>query len=81
MGWAGYAARIGEMRIAYRYFIRKPERKELLGRSKCGYENNTKTDDKEMWGGTGFDWPRRGFSGRFFEHGSELRFHKKRGIF
>jgi hypothetical protein len=53
--WAGYVARMGEKRNAYRIFVGKPERKSPLGRSRYRWEDNIKMDLGEM-GWDGMAW-------------------------
>jgi hypothetical protein len=40
--WAGYVARMGERKDAYRVLVRKPERRSPLQRPRCRWENNTR---------------------------------------
>jgi hypothetical protein len=50
-----YVASMGEKRNAYRVCVEKPEENRLLVRYRRGWENNIKTDLKEIeWGG--MDW-------------------------
>jgi hypothetical protein len=57
MRWAGHVARMGERRGVYGVFVRKPEGKSLLGRSRRRWENNIKMDlQKVGLGGHGLDW-------------------------
>jgi hypothetical protein len=52
---AGHVARMGEKRNAYRILVGKPERKRRLGRPRRRWEENIKTDLREIgWGG--MDW-------------------------
>jgi hypothetical protein len=44
MRWAGYVARMGESRGVYRVLVGKPEGKRPLGRPRCRWEDNIKTD-------------------------------------
>jgi hypothetical protein len=65
--WAGYVARMGEMRTTYRILVGKPEEKELLGMSRHRQEDNIKLELKlgvTMW--TGFVSFRIEANGRFF---------------
>jgi hypothetical protein len=55
MRWAGYVARMGENKDAYRVFMGKPERKRPLGRPRLRWEYNIKMDIQEMGCG-GVDW-------------------------
>jgi hypothetical protein len=48
MRWAGYVARMGETRNAYRILVRKPEGKRPLGRSRRRWADNIKIDLREM---------------------------------
>jgi hypothetical protein len=53
--WAGYVAKMGEKRNAYRILVGKPEGKKPLGRPRRRWENNIKMDLREIgWGG--MDW-------------------------
>ena len=47
--------RMGEGRGVHRVLIRKPEGKRPLGRPRCRWEDNIKTDLKEVGCG-GMDW-------------------------
>jgi hypothetical protein len=42
--WAGYVARMGEKRTAYRILVGKPEGKRPLGRPRRRWEDNIKMD-------------------------------------
>ena len=53
--WAGHVARMGERRGVYRILVRKPEGKRPLGRPRCRWEDNIKTDLQEVACG-GVDW-------------------------
>jgi hypothetical protein len=44
MRWAGHVARKGETRNAYRIVVGKPEGKRSLGRPRCRWVDNIKTD-------------------------------------
>jgi len=55
MRWAGHVARMGEGRGVYRVLVGKPEGKRPLGRPRCRWEDNIKTDLQEVGGGCG-DW-------------------------
>jgi hypothetical protein len=44
MRWAGHVARMGETRNAYRIFVGKPEGNRPLGRPRCRWVDNIKTD-------------------------------------
>jgi hypothetical protein len=48
MKWAGYVARMGEGRGVYRVFVGSPEGKRPLERPRRRWENNIKTDLREM---------------------------------
>ena len=51
MRWAGFVARMGERRSAYRVSVGKPEGKRPLGRPRVRWEDNIKMDFKEVgWG-------------------------------
>jgi len=48
MRWAGYLARMGEMRGVYRVLMGKPEGKIPLGRPRLRWEDNIKMDFQEV---------------------------------
>jgi hypothetical protein len=49
--WAGYVARMGERRGAYRALVGKPEGRRPLGRPRLRWEDNIKMDRREVgWG-------------------------------
>jgi hypothetical protein len=48
MRWAGYVARMGEKRNAYRIFVGKPEGKRPLGRTRRRWVDNIKIDLREV---------------------------------
>jgi hypothetical protein len=48
MRWAGYVARMGEKRNAYRIFVGKPEEKWPLKRPKSMRVDNIKTDLRKI---------------------------------
>jgi hypothetical protein len=51
MRWAGYVARMGEPRNAYRILVGKPEGQRSLGRPRCIWVYNIKMDLGEIgWG-------------------------------
>jgi hypothetical protein len=53
--WAGHVARVEAKRNAYRILVGKPEKKRPLGRPRCWWEDNIRTDLREIvWGG--MDW-------------------------
>jgi hypothetical protein len=55
MRWAGYVARMGEKRNAYRLLVGKPEGKRQIGRPRCRWVDNIKMDLGEVgWGDV--DW-------------------------
>jgi hypothetical protein len=55
MRWAGRVACMEENWNAYRVLVGKPERKRLLGRPRCRWEDNIKIDLRQIgWGG--MDW-------------------------
>jgi hypothetical protein len=58
MRWAGHVARMGEGRGAYRVLVGRPEGRRPLGRPRCRWEDNIKTDLQEVgWGAwTGLIW-------------------------
>jgi hypothetical protein len=49
MRWAGYVARMGEMRNTYRILVGKPEGKKQLGRPRHKWENNVMMHLREIW--------------------------------
>jgi hypothetical protein len=53
MAWACSA--YGGEKIIYRVLVRKPGGKRPLGRPRCGWEDNIKTDPVEVGCG-GIDW-------------------------
>jgi hypothetical protein len=55
MRWAGYVARMGATRNAYRILVGKPEGKRPLGRPRRRWVNNIKMDLREI-GWDGMDW-------------------------
>jgi hypothetical protein len=61
MSWAGHVACMGEGRGAYRILVGRP-----LGRPRCRWKDNIKTDLQEVgWGTwTGLIWLRIGTGGR-----------------
>jgi hypothetical protein len=55
MRWAGYVARMGEKRNAYRLLVGKPEGRRPLGRLRCRWMDNIRMDLVEIvWGDV--DW-------------------------
>ena len=53
--WAGYVARMGEERGAYRVLVGKPEGKRPLGRPRSRWVDNIRMDLQEV--GSGYvDW-------------------------
>jgi hypothetical protein len=55
MIWAGYVARMGEKRNAYRTVMGNPERMRPLGRPRRRWEDNIRMDLRDIgWGG--MDW-------------------------
>jgi hypothetical protein len=58
MIWAGRAARIEDMRNAYKIFVGKPEGKRPLGRPRLSWEDNIRMDLREM-GYKVVDWMER----------------------
>jgi hypothetical protein len=46
--WTGHVARKGDMRGAYKAFVRRPERKRPLGRPWRRWEDNIKMDFQEV---------------------------------
>jgi hypothetical protein len=67
MRWAGYVARTGEKRNAYRILVGKPEGRRPLGRTRRRWVDNIKMDLREIgWDGvvwTGLIWLRIGYIG------------------
>ena len=51
----GHVARMGERRVVYRVLVRKPEGRRPLGRPRRRWEDNIKTDLREVGCG-GVDW-------------------------
>jgi hypothetical protein len=55
MRWEGNVARMGEKRNAYRLLVGKPEGKRPLGRPRCRWVDNIRTDFGEVgWGDVGW---------------------------
>jgi hypothetical protein len=55
MRWAGYVARMGEKRNAYRLLVRKPDGKRPVGRPRRRWVDNIRMDLGEVgWGDA--DW-------------------------
>jgi hypothetical protein len=48
MRWAGYVARLGEKRAAYRILVENPEGKRTLGRPRRRWVDNIKMDLREI---------------------------------
>jgi hypothetical protein len=46
--WAGHVARMGERRGVYRVLVGRPEGKRPLGRPRLRWEDNIKTDLREI---------------------------------
>jgi hypothetical protein len=57
MRWARHVARMEEGRGVYRILVGKPESRRPLGRSRCRWEDNIKTDLREV-GIDGANWIR-----------------------
>jgi hypothetical protein len=55
MRWAGYAARMGTKKNAYRILVGKPEGKRPQGRPRRRWEDNIKMDLREIGWGV-MDW-------------------------
>jgi hypothetical protein len=55
MRWAGYVARMGETRNAYRILVGKPEGKRPLGRPRRRWVDNIKIHLREI-GWDGMQW-------------------------
>jgi hypothetical protein len=62
MRWAGYVARMGENRNAYRTLVGTPEGKRPLGRPRRRLVDNIKMDLREI-GWDGADWMDMGGGG------------------
>jgi hypothetical protein len=54
--WTGHVARMGDKKGAYRILVGSPEGRRLLGRPRCRWEVNVKTDLREVGWGGGMDW-------------------------
>jgi hypothetical protein len=54
--WAGHVARMGERRGAYRALVGKPEGRRPLERPRHRWEDNIKTNLREVGWGGGADW-------------------------
>jgi hypothetical protein len=63
MRWAGHVARMGERRGVYRVLVGKPEGRRPLGRPRCRWEDNIKTDLRDVGVCTGLGWLRVGTGG------------------
>jgi hypothetical protein len=62
--WAGYLARMGGKRCAYRNLVERPEGRRSLGRPRRECEDNIKMDLQEVgWAWTGLSWLRIGIGG------------------
>jgi hypothetical protein len=48
MIWAGHIASMGERRGAYRILVGRPDGKVRLGRTRCRWEDNIKTDLQDV---------------------------------
>jgi hypothetical protein len=48
MRWAGHVVRMGEKRNAYRILVEKPEGMRALGRPRCQWMDNIRTDLGEI---------------------------------
>jgi hypothetical protein len=55
MRWAGHVARMGERRVAYRVLVGTPEGRRPQGRPRHRWEENIKTDLREVGCGC-VDW-------------------------
>jgi hypothetical protein len=55
MRWTGHAAYMCEITSAYKILVRKPVGKRSLGRPRCRWEDNIRTDLSEMGCG-GLNW-------------------------
>ena len=67
MRWAEHVARMRESRAIYRILVGKPEGRKPLGRIRCRWVDNIKTDLQEVGCGggawTGSMWLRTGTAG------------------
>jgi hypothetical protein len=65
MRWAGYVARLGAKRNAYRILVGKPEGKRPIGGSRRRWVDNIKMNLRKIgWGvWTGLIWLRIGTNG------------------
>jgi hypothetical protein len=52
MRWAGYVARMGEERGAYRIFVGRPDGRRPLGNTRRGWDDNINMDIQEVGWGT-----------------------------
>jgi hypothetical protein len=78
--WAGYVARMGGMRSAFKILVGKPEGKRPLGRSARGWDDNIRMDLRETgWDcGLGSSGLGCGPLAASWEHGNEpLGFHER----
>jgi hypothetical protein len=55
MRWAGHVAHIGEERGAYQILVGRPEGRRLLGSPRRRWDDNIKTDLREV-GWQGMNW-------------------------
>jgi len=55
MRWAGHVARLRDRRGVYRVLVGKPEGKRPLGRPRCKWDDNIKTNLQEVGCG-GMEW-------------------------
>jgi hypothetical protein len=55
MRWAGHVARMGKERRVYRVLVGKPEGRRPLGRHRCRWVDNIRTDLQEVGCGN-MDW-------------------------
>jgi hypothetical protein len=78
--WAGHVALMGERRGAYRVLVGKPEGRRPLGRPRHRWENNIKTDLREVGCGC-VDWIGLGQVAGACECGNEPSVSIKRGKF
>jgi hypothetical protein len=53
--WAGYVARIGERKGAYRVLVERPGRRRLFERPRRRWEDNIKMDLRDVGWGHGLD--------------------------
>jgi hypothetical protein len=83
MRWAGYVARMGEVRGAYNILVGRPEGRRPLGRPRRRWEGNIKMDLREIGFGDvdWIQWAQDMDRWRALVNTvMNLRFHRMRGI-